>query len=245
DKVLRELIEPYEVRAAALREFLGDVRPELRHDVVPLRDPYGPAATDPELRCLVLSEETRQGGHAVNQKRLQNGLPELSLYEIVLLKDPVHSESEEEKVSSSSLRQRLLGTLLRPLQKDPSLPARPYVIGLTGGTGSGKSSIAKYLDELGAFVIDADRLGHAAYVPGGPAYEQVVATFGAEILNEDGTINRKVLGAKVFGNQERLKALTDIVWPEIARLVKQQIGEAEALGKRGAAVAGQVGVLAG
>ncbi|NWI16918.1 COASY synthase, partial [Crypturellus soui] len=160
------------------------------------------------------------------------GLPELSLYEIVLLKDPNHSESEEEKVSSSSLRQRLLGTLLQPVRKDPALPARPYVIGLTGGTGSGKSSIARYLEELGAFVIDADRLGHAAYVPGGPAYAQVVAAFGQEIVNEDGTINRKVLGAKVFGNQERLRALTDIVWPEIARLVKQQLAEADARGEQ-------------
>ncbi|NXA40859.1 COASY synthase, partial [Eudromia elegans] len=236
DKVLRELIEPYEVRAAKLREFLGDVKPSLRYDVVPLLDPYGPAATDPELRCLVVSEETRKGGEAVNQKRMENGLPELSLYEIVLLKDPDHSESEEDKVSSSSLRQRLLGTLLQPLQKGPALPARPYVIGLTGGTGSGKTSIAKYLEQLGAFLIDADRLGHAVYVPGGPAYAQVVAAFGQEILNEDGTINRKVLGAKVFGNQERLKALTDIVWPEIARMVKRQVGEADALGKRDAPV---------
>lgn len=53
------------------------------------------------------------------------------------------------------------------------------MIGLTGGTGSGKTSIAKLLGHLGAFLIDADKLGHAIYVPGGPAYEQVVAAFGA------------------------------------------------------------------
>lgn len=53
------------------------------------------------------------------------------------------------------------------------------MIGLTGGTGSGKTSIAKLLGRLGAFLIDADKLGHAVYVPGGPAYERVVATFGA------------------------------------------------------------------
>ena len=53
------------------------------------------------------------------------------------------------------------------------------MIGLTGGTGSGKTSIAKLLGHLGAFLIDADKLGHAVYVPGGPAYKQVVATFGA------------------------------------------------------------------
>ncbi|XP_069733142.1 bifunctional coenzyme A synthase [Phaenicophaeus curvirostris] len=230
-KVLMELIEPYELREAKLREFLEDVKPSLRYDIVPLADPYGPSVTDPNLQCLVVSEETRRGGEAVNKKRLENGLPELVLYEILLMKDPDHTQNEEEKISSSSLRHRLLGTLLRPPRQDPALPSHPYVIGLTGGTGSGKSSIAKLLGQLGAFLIDADKLGHAVYVPGGPAYERVVAAFGAEILNEDGTINRKVLGAKVFGNEERLKSLTDIVWPEIARMVKEQIREADAQGK--------------
>ncbi|NWS48292.1 COASY synthase, partial [Probosciger aterrimus] len=231
DKVLMELIEPYELRVAKLREFLEDVKPSLRYDIVRLIDPYGPTVTDPDLQCLVVSQETRQGGEAVNKQRLENGLPALALYEILLMQDPDHSENEEEKISSSSLRHRLLGTLLRPPRQDPALPSRPYVIGLTGGTGSGKTSIARLLGCLGAFVIDADKLGHAVYVPGGPAYKQVVATFGAEILHGDGTINRKVLGAKVFGNQERLKSLTDIVWPEIARMVKEQIREAEAQGK--------------
>ncbi|XP_071584482.1 bifunctional coenzyme A synthase [Heliangelus exortis] len=230
-KVLAELIEPYELRAAKLREFLEDVKPSLRYDIVPLVDPFGPAITDPDLQCLVVSEETRRGGEAVNKKRLENGLPELVLYEILLLMDPDHSPSEEEKISSSSLRQRLLGTLLRPPRQNPALPSHPYIIGLTGGTGSGKTSIAKLLGQLGAFLIDADKLGHAVYVPGGPAHARVVSAFGAEIVNEDGTINRKVLGAKVFGNPEQLKRLTDIVWPEIARMVKEQIGEADAQGK--------------
>lgn len=56
---------------------------------------------------------------------------------------------------------------------------RPYVIGLTGGTGSGKTSITKLLGHLGAFVIDADKLGHAVYAPDGLAYEPMVAAFGA------------------------------------------------------------------
>uniref|UniRef100_A0A8B9PSY6 Coenzyme A synthase n=1 Tax=Apteryx owenii TaxID=8824 RepID=A0A8B9PSY6_APTOW len=212
DKVLKELIEPYELRVAKLREFLLDVKPSLHYDIVPLLDPYGPSITDPELQCIVVSEETRKGGEAVNKKRLENGLSELALYEILLVKDPYHSENEEEKISSSSLRQRLLGTLLQPPRKDPALPSRPYVIGLTGGTGSGKTSIAKYLEHLGAFLIDADKLGHAVYIPGGPAYEQVVEKFGPEILNEDGTINRKVLGAKVSCAALQLPG-NDDEWP--------------------------------
>ncbi|XP_054252759.1 bifunctional coenzyme A synthase [Indicator indicator] len=235
-KVLAELIEPYELRAATLLEFLQDVQPSLRYDIVRLADPYGPSVTDADLQCLVVSEETRSGGEAVNRKRLENGslfsqgLPALTLYEILLMKDPDHGQNEEEKISSSSLRQRLLGTLLQPPRQDPALPSHPYVIGLTGGTGSGKTSIASRLGRLGAFVIDADKLGHAVYSPGGPAYGRVVATFGAEILNQDGTINRRVLGAKVFGNQERLKSLTHIVWPEMAQMVKEQIREAAAQG---------------
>uniref|UniRef100_A0A493STX3 Bifunctional coenzyme A synthase n=1 Tax=Anas platyrhynchos platyrhynchos TaxID=8840 RepID=A0A493STX3_ANAPP len=216
-KVLKELIEPYELRAAKLREFLADVQPAVLYDIVPLADPYGPAATDPELSCIVVSEETRKGGEAVNKKRLENGLAALELFEIQLIKDPEHSRNEEEKISSSSLRQRLLGTLLRPPREAPTLPPRPYVIGLTGGTGSGKTSIARLLGQLGAFLIDADKLGHAAYLPGGPAYERVLAAFGAEILSEDGTINRKVLGAKVFGNQPPKAARGALVVPCVAR----------------------------
>ncbi|XP_065605220.1 bifunctional coenzyme A synthase [Cyrtonyx montezumae] len=230
-KVLRELIEPYEMRAAKLREFLADVKPSVLYDIVPLGDPYGPAVTDPELRCIVVSEETRRGGEAVNKKRIENGLAALELFEIELMEDPHHGHNEEEKISSSSLRQRLLGTLLRPPRDSPTLPPSPYIIGLTGGSGSGKTSIAQRLGRMGAFLIDADALGHAAYLPGSPAHGRLVAAFGAEILNEDGTINRKVLGAKVFGNQEQLKSLTDIVWPEIARMVREQIGEAGAEGK--------------
>ncbi|NXU59885.1 COASY synthase, partial [Turnix velox] len=230
DKVLSELIQPYELRAAMLREFLQDVQPSLHYDIVPLADPYGPSVTDPELQCLVVSEETRRGGEAVNKRRLENGLPMLALYEILLMKDPDHGQNEEEKISSSSLRQRLLGTLLQPPRQDPALPSHPYVIGLTGVTGSGKSSIARLLVEHGAFLIDADKLGHTVYLPGGPAYQRVVEAFGAEIVNEDGTINRRVLGAKVFGNQEQLKSLTDIVWPEMARMVREQIKEADAQG---------------
>uniref|UniRef100_A0A7M4DXD1 Bifunctional coenzyme A synthase n=1 Tax=Crocodylus porosus TaxID=8502 RepID=A0A7M4DXD1_CROPO len=231
NKPLKELIQPYVKRVEKLCEFLVDIKPSLRYDTVPLLDPYGPSITDPGLKCIVVSEETRKGGVAVNKKRLENGLPELVLHEIPLVKDLQHSENEEEKISSSSLRHRLLGTLLQPPQKDLDLPSCPYVIGLTGGTGSGKSSIARHLEHLGAYLVDVDRLGHEAYAPGGPAYEQVVEAFGADLLNEDGTINRKVLGAKVFGNQEQLKSLTDIVWPVIAQMVKKQINEAVVQGK--------------
>lgn len=231
-KVLKELIEPYSLRVQRLEEFLQDTKPSLQVEIVPLDDPFGVSIVDPQLQAIVVSEETRKGGEAVNKRRLENGLPALVLHEIQLLKDAHHTETEEEKISSSSLRSRLLGTLLTPPKDAPHLPPLPYVIGLTGGSGSGKSSIARQLEALGAVRIDCDKLGHEVYQPGAAGYHRVLEEFGSDILNEDKTINRRVLGRKVFGNQERLKALTDIVWPEIALLVKNKVSQARDEGKQ-------------
>lgn len=98
-----------------------------------------------------------------------------------------------------------------------------FVIGLTGGIASGKSTAARYLESLGAHLIDADKLGHQAYEPGMPANDAIVAAFGDEVRAGDGTIDRRALGGKVFGQPEQLKRLTDIVWPEIRRLAEAEI----------------------
>jgi len=100
------------------------------------------------------------------------------------------------------------------------------IIGLTGGIASGKSTASKYFAERGAFVIDSDKLGHRAYEPGTAAFAAVVATFGPEVVDADGRIDRKVLGGKVFGKPGELKKLTDIVWPEIRRLTQIEIAAA-------------------
>ena len=71
-KVLKELIEPYPVRVERLTEFLQDVRPSLQVEIVALDDPFGVSVVDPQLQCIVVSEETRRGGEAVNTKRLEN-----------------------------------------------------------------------------------------------------------------------------------------------------------------------------
>ncbi|KAM6450066.1 bifunctional coenzyme A synthase isoform 1-T2 [Liasis olivaceus] len=226
NKVLKELILPFEQRVAQLNEFLVDIKPSLQYDIVPLFDPFGPSITDADLKCIVVSEETVKGGLSVNKRRAENNLAELALHKISLAVDPQHARNEEEKISSSSLRYRLLGTLLCAPRKDPSLPSSPYIIGLTGGSGSGKSSVAQHLLHLGAFHLDMDSLGHSIYTPGGPVYEQVIEAFGPDILKEDGTINRKVLGAKVFGDQEQLKQLNSIMWPLMAQMAKEKLEEA-------------------
>jgi dephospho-CoA kinase len=97
------------------------------------------------------------------------------------------------------------------------------VICLTGGIGSGKSTAAKYLESLGAHVIDADKLGHETYMPGTSAHSSIVSTFGADVLGEDQEIDRRVLGSKVFGKPAELNKLTDIVWPEIRKLAEAAI----------------------
>lgn len=97
------------------------------------------------------------------------------------------------------------------------------VIGLTGGIASGKSSVAGLLGERGAHVIDADKLGHRAYLAGTEAFDQVVATFGEDVVGSDGEIDRQALGSKVFGGDNRLDELTAIVWPAIRRMAEAEI----------------------
>lgn len=101
------------------------------------------------------------------------------------------------------------------------------VICLTGGIASGKSTAARFLGELGAHVIDADRLGHRTYDPGSSTHAKVVAAFGPEVLDAEGRIDRKALGAKVFGKPDALKQLTDIVWPAIRLLAEEEIARAK------------------
>ena len=87
------------------------------------------------------------------------------------------------------------------------------VVGLTGGIASGKSVVSQMLAEHGATVIDADKVGHEAYAPGSGCYEAVVEAFGRDIVAPDGSIDRKALGGKVFGDAGQRKRLEGIVWP--------------------------------
>ena len=105
-------------------------------------------------------------------------------------------------------------------------------IGLTGGIGSGKSTVAQILGELGAPTLDADKVAHTTYAPGGPAYDAVIAAFGADIVAPDRTIDRKRLGAIVFGKPEQLNKLTSIVWPATRDSIRRNVAELRARGAR-------------
>jgi dephospho-CoA kinase len=106
------------------------------------------------------------------------------------------------------------------------------IIGLTGGIGAGKSTAASLLSELGARVIDADRIGHEVYRPGSEGFRRVVDAFGAGIVAPDGTIDRRALGAVVFADPAARARLNAIVHPLIAEEVARRIAAARDAGSR-------------
>ena len=110
------------------------------------------------------------------------------------------------------------------------MSAHPLTIGLTGGIGSGKSTVATMLEELGASVIHADVVGHEVYLPQTDGWHQVVAAFGRDILKPDDTIDRQKLGAIVFQDPEALKRLNEIVHPLIYAEVRRRIDALQASG---------------
>ena len=98
------------------------------------------------------------------------------------------------------------------------------VIGLTGGIGTGKSEVSRILKELGAEVIDADRVGHEAYTPHTAIWREVVDTFGERVLGPAGDIDRKQLGAIVFSDPEAMGRLNAIMHPRMADIIREKIG---------------------
>jgi dephospho-CoA kinase len=105
-------------------------------------------------------------------------------------------------------------------------------IGLTGGIGSGKSTVTQIIGEFGAPILDADKVAHTTYAPGGPAYDAVIAAFGADIVAADRTIDRKKLGAIVFGKPEQLNKLTSIVWPATFESIRRNVADLRASGAK-------------
>lgn len=105
-------------------------------------------------------------------------------------------------------------------------------IGLTGGIGSGKSTVSRFLADLGAPIIDADKVGHAMYEPGGPAYKEVLAAFGEGILAPDQTIDRKKLGPIVFADPNGLRKLNAIMHPRMFERMRELVAGMRANGER-------------
>jgi dephospho-CoA kinase len=113
-------------------------------------------------------------------------------------------------------------------------------VGLTGGIGSGKSTVAELLAGHGAVIVDADRIAREVVAPGTPGLAAVTAEFGTDVLTPDGALDRPRLGAVVFAEEGRRLALNAIVHP----LVRDRSAELEAAAPPGAIVVHDVPLLA-
>ena len=109
-----------------------------------------------------------------------------------------------------------------------------FRIGLTGGIGSGKSTVSAILKRLGAVIIDADQLARQVVEPDSPAWKEIVAAFGDDILLPDRNLNRKRLGEIIFADEKKRKLLESITHPAIGSAVEEELRQAE---EQGAAVA--------
>ena len=111
-----------------------------------------------------------------------------------------------------------------------------FVIGLTGGIGTGKSEVSRLLGELGAEVIEADKVAHEAYETGTPGWREVVEAFGEGVLDADGRIDRKRLGGIVFNDEQARERLNGIIHPIVRRLLEERIARHEREGARAVVV---------
>lgn len=102
-----------------------------------------------------------------------------------------------------------------------------YIIGLTGNIATGKSAVLKFLGELGAEVIDADRIAHEAIQPGASGYLKVIGAFGTDIVTSDGSIDRKRLGEIVFSDGDQLRRLEQIVHPLVHERIVERLQQVD------------------
>ena len=113
---------------------------------------------------------------------------------------------------------------------------RTLRIGITGPIGCGKSTVAAWLAEMGAVVIDADRVARQVTQPGSPALYDIVSAFGEDLLNDDGSLDRAALGRIVFADPAALAALERIVHPAVRPVILEEMANAERAGAPAVAV---------
>lgn len=97
------------------------------------------------------------------------------------------------------------------------------ILGLTGNTGSGKTTVSAMLSVMGACIIDADKIAYEVMLRGNPAYDEVVSLFGEDILDKSLEINRKTLASIVFTNKDKLTLLSEAVHKHVIKITKDVI----------------------
>lgn len=227
-KYLTDLVAPTTQRINDVTEFLTSIRPALTYHVVSISTPEGPTVTESNYQALVVSLETEVGGRSINTQRQALSFPLMQLVAVGLLPSSVVTE----KMSSSASRLADLGRYLGRFHPYPwarKIDNQPYIIAVTGGIASGKSSISKYLAEhYNVKYVDCDLLGHASYTKTGLAYPLLIQHFGEDILDANKEIDRKKLGGIVFHpttGKDSLLKLNSIVWPVIQQLVEEKLKE--------------------
>ncbi|MFZ0960705.1 MAG: dephospho-CoA kinase [Terriglobia bacterium] len=110
---------------------------------------------------------------------------------------------------------------MQELDSGPRTSDLGLCFGLTGGVACGKSTVARYFQDLGARIIDADRVGHELIEPSTSAYQEIIERFGKEILGPDRRIDRKKLGSQVFADLQQRQTLNSITHPRIIARVQE------------------------
>ncbi len=100
---------------------------------------------------------------------------------------------------------------------------KAVIVGVTGQTGAGKSTVCEMLKKYGYSVIDADKVAALVTEKGSPILEELAVGFGQDIINEDGSLNRKLLAQKAFSSPDRTALLNSIMHPEIIRLIMKKV----------------------
>ncbi len=103
------------------------------------------------------------------------------------------------------------------------------LIGLTGQSGAGKSTVSRFFAANGATVIDADAIVAQLYTPGSPCLKTVAACFGADILSADGTLDRKLLAQRAFATAENTALLGELVHPFVTAVLFRRLKQAQGL----------------
>ncbi|MBW2714543.1 MAG: dephospho-CoA kinase [Deltaproteobacteria bacterium] len=104
------------------------------------------------------------------------------------------------------------------------------VLGLSGGIGTGKSTVARFFDSFGATVIDADAIVHELQAPGAPMLDEITEAFGPELVDAEGRLDRQALGAIAFGDVAARKRLEEIVHPKVTATIAERVASAQAAG---------------
>lgn len=113
-----------------------------------------------------------------------------------------------------------------------------FIIGLTGPTGAGKSTVGGILNEAGFYHIDGDKTSRDVTVKGSPALDEIKNAFGEGVISSDGSLDRKMLGSIVFSDKDKLNLLNKIIHKYITQNVKQKFKELEKSGYKGAVIDG-------